>query len=86
MATSGQAQTAVAFYSTRPAILYGKKIRVDMSHKYKEIDLKVTQMDHLLVNALAKLFLAFKSVFKKKKCLSLLLKLLMLMLLQRYDW
>lgn len=67
MATSGQAQTAVAFYSTRPAILYGKKIRVDMSHKYKEIDLKVTQMDHLLVNALAKLFLAFKSVFKKKK-------------------
>ncbi|XP_051869653.1 matrin-3-like isoform X2 [Pristis pectinata] len=40
MATSGQAQTAVAFYSMKPAILYGKKVRVDMSHKYKEIDLK----------------------------------------------
>lgn len=46
MATSGQAQTAVAFYSTRPAILYGKKIRVDMSHKYKEIDLKKQKQDH----------------------------------------
>ncbi|XP_069755342.1 matrin-3-like isoform X2 [Narcine bancroftii] len=43
MATSGQAQTAVAFYSMKPAILYGKKVRVDMSHKYKEIDLKQKQ-------------------------------------------
>ncbi|XP_078267397.1 matrin-3-like isoform X2 [Rhinoraja longicauda] len=43
MVTSGQAQTAVAFYSVKPAILYGKKVRVDMSHKYKEIDLKQKQ-------------------------------------------
>ncbi|XP_067899402.1 matrin-3-like isoform X2 [Heterodontus francisci] len=40
MATNGQAQTAAAFYSMKPAILYGKRVRVDMSHKYKEIDLK----------------------------------------------
>uniref|UniRef100_UPI00398EEAA4 matrin-3-like isoform X3 n=1 Tax=Pristiophorus japonicus TaxID=55135 RepID=UPI00398EEAA4 len=40
MSTNGQAQTAVAFYSMKPAILYGKRVRVDMSHKYKEIDLK----------------------------------------------
>ncbi|XP_062909697.1 matrin-3-like isoform X2 [Mobula hypostoma] len=40
MATSGQAQAAVAYYSMNPAILYGKKVRVDISLKYKEIDLK----------------------------------------------
>ncbi|XP_078087334.1 matrin-3-like isoform X1 [Mustelus asterias] len=40
MATNAQAQTAVAFYSMKPATLYGKRVRVDMSHKYKEIDLK----------------------------------------------
>ncbi|XP_038651307.1 matrin-3-like isoform X2 [Scyliorhinus canicula] len=40
MATNGQAQTAVAFYSMKPATLYGTRVRVDMSHKYKEIDLK----------------------------------------------
>ncbi|XP_072447291.1 matrin-3-like isoform X1 [Chiloscyllium punctatum] len=40
MATNAQAQTAVAFYSMKPAILYGKRVRVGMSHKYKEIDLK----------------------------------------------
>ncbi|XP_072923905.1 matrin-3-like isoform X1 [Hemitrygon akajei] len=40
MTTSGQAQAAVAYYSMNPAILYGKKVRVDISLKYKEIDLK----------------------------------------------
>ncbi|XP_062909704.1 matrin-3-like isoform X2 [Mobula hypostoma] len=43
MATSGQAQAAVAYYSMNPAILYGKKVRVDISLKYKEIDLKQKQ-------------------------------------------
>ncbi|XP_007889542.1 matrin-3 isoform X2 [Callorhinchus milii] len=45
MATSDQAQTAVSFYSMKPAILYGKRVRVDMSQKYKEIDLKKQKQD-----------------------------------------
>lgn len=37
MATTEDAQAAVEYYSTAPALVFGKPVRVHLSQKYKRI-------------------------------------------------
>lgn len=40
MSTTEDAQAAVEYYSTTPALVFGKPVRVHLSQKYKRIKVK----------------------------------------------
>lgn len=44
MANTEDAQAAVEYYSTTPALVFGKPVRVHLSQKYKRIKVSTTYL------------------------------------------